>query len=322
MDQKGKDVMLEAWRGDVRGCPMMRLLIKLNRVRVAVLEWNKNSFGELNSTIANLQASLEGCRVRVEQGIDGALDDEHRVRQQLSQALLMKEVMWKQRARIRWLAEGDKKTTFFHTMAKIRQTKRKIRSLEYDGIEYVHSLQILEVCTKYFKRFLAEDEAHGNLFEDIDSTPSATESDNSHLLQPITEEEVTEVVWSLDKDSAALPDGTERNLTGGTACDKNFERLAGMKVNEHKSEIFARTMIDCHTRKIQRILHWSNGSLPSEYLELPLFLGNLTEDICFPLLDKVEKRLASWKARVLSYAGRICLIRYVLMTLPYYDDDL
>ncbi|KAF3780163.1 putative ribonuclease H protein [Nymphaea thermarum] len=98
----------------------------------------------------------------------------------------------------------------------------------------------------------------------------------------------------------------------------NFERLAGMKVNEYKSEIFAKTMIDCHMREIQSILHWSNGRLPSEYLGLPLFLGNLTEDICFPLLDKVEKRLAGWKARVLSYAGRICLIRYVMMALPYY----
>ncbi|KAF3778726.1 putative ribonuclease H protein [Nymphaea thermarum] len=70
--------------------------------------------------------------------------------------------------------------------------------------------------------------------------------------------------------------------------------------------------------EIQRILQWPNGDLPSEYLGLPLFLGNLTEDLCLPLLTKVEKRLAGWKARILSYAGWLCLIRYVLMTLPYY----
>ncbi|KAF3782894.1 hypothetical protein EJ110_NYTH33503 [Nymphaea thermarum] len=43
-------------------------------------------------------------------------------------------------------------------------------------------------------------------------------------------------------------------------------------------------------------------SVPSEYLGLPLFLGNLTEEICLPLLNRMEKRLAGWKARVSSYA--------------------
>ncbi|KAF3773305.1 putative ribonuclease H protein [Nymphaea thermarum] len=319
MDQKGKDVMLEAWRGDVRGCPMLRLLIKLNRLRLAVLEWNKNSFGDLNSTIANLQASLEDCRVRVEQGIEGALDDEHRVRQQLSQALLMEEVMWKQRARIRWLAEGDKNTTFFHAMAKFRQAKRKIRILECDGIEYVHSSQILEGCTEYFKRVLAEDEAHGNLFDGIDNTPSVSESDNSHLLQPISEEEVTVAVWSLDKDSAAGPDGFPNYFY--QECWVMVRWIE--RVMKCVSSVSYAVLVNGRTgekfdgrrglrQEYSALVKWQ----PS--FGLPLFLGNLTEDICFPLLDKVEKRLAGWKARVLSYAGRICLIRYVLMTLPYY----
>ncbi|KAF3787886.1 putative ribonuclease H protein [Nymphaea thermarum] len=77
-------------------------------------------------------------------------------------------------------------------------------------------------------------------------------------------------------------------------------------------------MVDCQFSEIQRSLQWINGNLPSEYLGLPLFLGRLTENLCLPLLTKVEKRLAAWKARLLSYAGRLCLIRYVLTTLPYY----
>ncbi|KAF3782381.1 putative ribonuclease H protein [Nymphaea thermarum] len=67
-----------------------------------------------------------------------------------------------------------------------------------------------------------------------------------------------------------------------------------------------------------RALPWSSGSLHSEYLGLPLFLGNLTKDLRLPFLTKVEKRLAGWKTQILSYVGWLCLIRYVLMTLPYY----
>uniref|UniRef100_A0A5K1AQI1 Reverse transcriptase domain-containing protein n=1 Tax=Nymphaea colorata TaxID=210225 RepID=A0A5K1AQI1_9MAGN len=94
---------------------------------------------------------------------------------------------------------------------------------------------------------------------------------------------------------------------------QDFDWLVGMMVNMQKFMIFARTIVDCHMGEVQSILPWSSGSLPSEYLGLPLFLGNLTEDS-----EKVEKRLAGWKARILSYVGRLCLIRYVLMTLPYY----
>ncbi|XP_031479798.1 uncharacterized protein LOC116250303 [Nymphaea colorata] len=115
--------------------------------------------------------------------------------------------MWKQRARMRWLTEGDKNTVVFHVMAKTRQAKHKIRSLECDGIEYVQSSQILEVCMDYFKKVLARDEVQGNLFDGIENTVRVTESENSQLLQPISEEEMTEGVWSLDKGSAVGANG-------------------------------------------------------------------------------------------------------------------
>ncbi|XP_031499277.1 uncharacterized protein LOC116263684 [Nymphaea colorata] len=175
-DREGKVVMLEAWRGEARGCPMMRLFLKLNRLHKALLHWNRHSFGNLSDNITTLQSQLEESREHMEQGVEGAIDEEHGVRKQLSQALLMEVVMWKQRSRIRWLAEGNKNTSFFHEMAKSWQAKRKIISIEYDGTKYVQSRQILEVRTAYFRRVLDIDEAQGMLFEGVDTIPTG----NSH----------------------------------------------------------------------------------------------------------------------------------------------
>ncbi|KAF3779341.1 putative ribonuclease H protein [Nymphaea thermarum] len=132
--------------------------------------------------------------------------------------------------------------------------------------------------------------------------------------------EVRVLEWSLSRlnDVIMLVKASRGTINTIKVILEDFERLARMKVNKQKSEIFAKTMVDCQISEIQWILQWTNGHLPSKYLGLSLFLGRLTEDLCLPLLTKVEKRLAAWKARLLSYAGRLCLIRYVLMSLPYY----
>ena len=40
------------------------------------------------------------------------------------------EIMWRQRARIEWLALGDKNTKFFHMRASLRRKKNMIKALE------------------------------------------------------------------------------------------------------------------------------------------------------------------------------------------------
>ncbi|KAF3772015.1 putative ribonuclease H protein [Nymphaea thermarum] len=66
------------------------------------------------------------------------------------------------------------------------------------------------------------------------------------------------------------------------------------------------------------ILVWSVGTLPMQYLGLPVFYGKLKEDWCQPLLDKVDKHHAKWKASILSCAGRICLLKHVLQRVVNY----
>ncbi|KAF3778597.1 LINE-1 retrotransposable element ORF2 protein [Nymphaea thermarum] len=69
---------------------------------------------------------------------------------------------------------------------------------------------------------------------------------------------------------------------------EQFEKFAGMKVNKDKSVIFLGKIIDCTVEELRNILHWSIGSLPADYLGVPFFCGRLTEDMCCPLISKME----------------------------------
>ena len=54
------------------------------------------------------------------------------------------------------------------------------------------------------------------------------------------------------------------------------------------------------------------------YLGLPLLSSRLTIADCRPLLMKIDKRIAGWEGTALSYAGRVQIIKSVLMALSLY----
>lgn len=60
------------------------------------------------------------------------------------------------------------------------------------------------------------------------------------------------------------------------------------------------------------------AKLPTTYLGIPLGANPRKSSTWKSILDKVENRLAMWKAKTLSRAGRLVLIKAVLNNLPVY----
>ncbi|KAL4397462.1 hypothetical protein AHAS_Ahas01G0194300 [Arachis hypogaea] len=55
-----------------------------------------------------------------------------------------------------------------------------------------------------------------------------------------------------------------------------------------------------------------------KYLGVPLKHGRVTKADFNDVVDKLTNRLASWKGRFLNKAGRICLAKSVLSSIPIY----
>ena len=58
--------------------------------------------------------------------------------------------------------------------------------------------------------------------------------------------------------------------------------------------------------------------LPLSYLCLQLCLGSVPKSVWNPVLEWVAQKLASWKAKYLSFGCRITLIEEALANLPLY----
>lgn len=60
---------------------------------------------------------------------------------------------------------------------------------------------------------------------------------------------------------------------------------------------------------------FTSGQLPVRYLGLPLLTKCMTSNDYLPLIEKIRKKITSWTARLLSFAGRLQLITSVIQSL-------
>uniref|UniRef100_A0A2N9HJW1 Reverse transcriptase domain-containing protein n=1 Tax=Fagus sylvatica TaxID=28930 RepID=A0A2N9HJW1_FAGSY len=96
-----------------------------------------------------------------------------------------------------------------------------------------------------------------------------------------------------------------------------FEAVSGLKINLGKSEIVPVGDVP-HIGDLVQILGCKQSGLPMHYLGLPLGAKFKETAIWNPVLERVEKRLASWKRLYLSKGGKLTLIKSTLSSIPTY----
>lgn len=67
-----------------------------------------------------------------------------------------------------------------------------------------------------------------------------------------------------------------------------------------------------------RLVHAPLGNLPFQYLGVPLVAKKFSYRECKPLVEKITARRKSWASKMLSYAGRIQLLKSVLQGIHSY----
>ena len=75
-----------------------------------------------------------------------------------------------------------------------------------------------------------------------------------------------------------------------------FGAVSGLKVNFFKSELLDVHIPDFQLEYLADILGCKVGSFPCTYLGLPLCTGVVSPALWNTVIDRVDKRLASWKA--------------------------
>ncbi|XP_057733852.1 uncharacterized protein LOC130949032 [Arachis stenosperma] len=97
-----------------------------------------------------------------------------------------------------------------------------------------------------------------------------------------------------------------------------FEMMSGLSINFEKSNLIP---VNCSQEWVShmcQILGCQETALPVRYLGISLGANPRLVKTWKPVIEKVEEKLNLWKAKVLSKAGKLVLIKSVINSLPIY----
>ncbi|CAL1376735.1 unnamed protein product [Linum trigynum] len=94
---------------------------------------------------------------------------------------------------------------------------------------------------------------------------------------------------------------------------QRFHQISGLNSNPAKCEIYFGGDSILYKTNALSLTRFKEGKLPVRYLGLPLLSGKLSSVEIDSLVDKITKRIKSWQAKKLSYAGRLQLLNSVLL---------
>ena len=130
-----------------------------------------------------------------------------------------------------------------------------------------------------------------------------------------TVKQITHLLFA--DDTLVFCKDTEEHMTHLCWILAWFEALSGLNINLEKSSLLLVGRVD-DVEGLAFELGCNIGSLPTEYLGLPLGAKHKEARVWDGVEERFRRRLALWKRQYIFKGGRLTLIRSVLSNMPTY----
>lgn len=116
-------------------------------------------------------------------------------------------------------------------------------------------------------------------------------------------------------DLMVFVEGTKNSVEGVLSVFDEFAGWSGLSISLEKSTIFMVGIAEGERSRILTNFPFAEGKLTVCYLGLPLMTQVMGRQDYLPQVEKIRGRMSTWTCRFLSYAGRLQLIKFVLMSI-------
>ncbi|XP_057811785.1 uncharacterized protein LOC131026023 [Salvia miltiorrhiza] len=192
-------------------CPIYKVMLKLKRLKCALQEWNKTTFGSLDAKLAEAQEELASVQARISRDgyTDASFDEEVTKQAVINTMLTRKNIQLQQQSRIKWLQDGDRNTAFFHKALRQRKSGLVISHLNIAGAVVYEQSVIERHIVEHFTTLFSQGVTSSVDLVDIEANIDLQVNDdhNRGLIEIPSDEEITAAVHDMEASSAPGPDG-------------------------------------------------------------------------------------------------------------------
>ncbi|XP_070029480.1 uncharacterized protein [Nicotiana sylvestris] len=131
-----------------------------------------------------------------------------RTKAEFASLLILQEKVLRQKARVKWLDEGDANTAYLHGVINDRRRKISIHKIKNEEGEWIEGTNdVVSATVQFFqKMFQADNIVENSQILNI-VKKVVTEAENAALTAMSSLREVKDCIFSIDLDSAPDPDG-------------------------------------------------------------------------------------------------------------------
>ncbi|XP_042029886.1 uncharacterized protein LOC121776786 [Salvia splendens] len=149
-------VVQNAWEEPTRAGGLLNTQIKYARVKSALKKWNKEVFGNIHANVKDKEEAIELAQSEFE--ARPTPQNRTTINKHIAEYILllrMEEDFWRQKAALRWLAEGIKNTRFYQSWVKQKRVRLRIHSIRANGPELIEEEDIKKSAVDFFQQLLA-----------------------------------------------------------------------------------------------------------------------------------------------------------------------
>ncbi|XP_023766085.2 uncharacterized protein LOC111914622 [Lactuca sativa] len=119
-------------------------------------------------------------------------------------------------------------------------------------------------------------------------------------------------------DTLFIGEWSRRNIANLSRILRCFYVSYGLKVNFTKSKVYGVGVSNSEVSNWVAPLGCEPSSIPFTYVGVPVGENMNRKRAWRPVIDKFQNKLTTWKAKSLSFGGRVTLAKAVLGNLPIY----
>ncbi|XP_074304851.1 uncharacterized protein LOC141639684 [Silene latifolia] len=342
-----KETVQVGWTCMQTGTKMYELAKKLKNLKQGLKQLNRSRFADIENNAEVALTKLN--KIQQSLGVNpqdlSLIQQECEARENYQQLAEAQNQFLQQKAKMKWSADGDANTSFFHGILKTRRRQNQtVQITDHQGNQHTDKEGVQESFLRFYTQLLG----HSHPITPVSTrvVQQGNKCDESHhqiLLMPVTDAEIKSTIFSIPDDKAPGPDGyssqffkTSWDTVGGDVCAAVHEFFRNGKMLKQlnatnvtlipkvpnpltgKSNVYFNGVSGEVRREIVQVSGCIEGKLPFKYLGVPIKPSKLSIKDCQPLIDKVLQRIRQLGTKNLSYAGRLVLIKAVYRTLHSY----